>query len=67
MSNRNAYASTLKRLDKALAGAGNEGLIVDDAKKFLEKKPWILGHLVAAAHICNSVYPKRAINFKEKY
>jgi hypothetical protein len=54
-SNQNAYASVLKKLDRSLPKTGMTGMIVDDAKKFLEKKPWILGHLVAAAYICNSV------------
>jgi hypothetical protein len=35
-------------------------MIVDDAIKFLRKKPWILGHLVAAAYICNRVSSSEA-------
>jgi hypothetical protein len=54
-SNRNAYGSALKNLKKALARTGNEGMIADDANRFLQKKHWIIGHLVAAAYLCNNI------------
>jgi hypothetical protein len=63
-SNRNAYASALKKLKKALARTGNESMMVDDAQKFLEKKRWILGHLVAVAFLCNSVSSEAGHNLR---
>lgn len=59
-ANQNAYKKSIPRIDEVLC-AENEATIeslASELNEFLLKKKWRVGHLVAAAYVCNKVTAK---------